>query len=289
MVISKIFGGLGNQMFQYAFGRHLALKNNQELKLDLSFFEYDGFRRYSLNHFSITENIAGPEDIELLKHKQNSRRHQLAIKLFNSKPYFIHEQGLNFNPQYFTTQSNVYIDGYWQSGQYFSGSSTRIREDFQFKTPASEANKTMLSAIGADNSVSLHIRRGDFSSDRALNNIHGTCPIAYYQKASALITGKIKDPVFYIFSDDLAWAEQHLKLDYKMRLVDINDDETAYEDLRLMANCKHHIIANSTFSWWGAWLNANTDKIVIAPAQWFIDPVLNEQAQSIIPKSWIKI
>lgn len=288
MVITKLLGGLGNQMFQYAFGRTLALKNNCSLKLNLSYFEKSDSRPFSLEYFSTVLDSATPGEIEQIIQKQPSKPNSLKRKVFKSRPYVIYEKTLEFDPQNLKSQRDVYVDGYWQSEKYFIRSSEQIREDFKIKTAPSAENTAMQGKIKSVNAVSLHVRRGDFL-DSSLNKIHGTCSIDYYERAADLISKQITNPVFFIFSDDLNWARENIKLQQDLVVVDINNDKTAYEDLRLMSACKHHIVANSSFSWWGAWLNPHPDKIIIAPQKWFNDPELNRQSRTIVPESWIRL
>lgn len=276
-------------MFQYAFGKNIAIKNGCELKFDLSFYNKSEPRSYSLDHFSITEKIASQREIESLKQKHFTSLNKIKRRLFSSKPYFVHQQGFEFNPDYLKTQPDVYLDGYWQSEKFFINSSEQIRKDFQVKTPPNAANRDLLAQFESRNAVSLHIRRGDFQTNPVFNKIHGTCSLDYYQQATRLIAEKVQHPIFYVFSDDLKWAKLNLKVSYEMNFVDINDDKSAFEDLRLISNCKHHILANSSFSWWGAWLNENSDKTIIAPKTWFADAELNRHAASIVPDRWIRI
>lgn len=289
MIITKLLGGLGNQMFQYAYGRNIALKNSCELKLDLSYYDGQEHRRYCLNHFAIAASIATQAEIDELKQKHFSKANRLKRKLFNTKPYYIHEKNLEFDPRNLKTQKDAYVDGYWQSEKYFTDSANQIRADFQINSTPNLANETALAFIGSCNSVSLHIRRGDFATDKVLNKLHGICSANYYQKAVELIAGKVSDPVFIVFSDEIEWAKKSLRLGYKTEFININDGLNAHEDLRLMSSCRHHILANSSFSWWGAWLNQRIDKIVISPKTWFADTVLNAFSSSIIPKDWIRI
>lgn len=289
MVITKLMGGLGNQLFQYAFGRSIALKNNCGLKFDLSYFESTSFRKYELHHFKIiAANPATVDEIEQLKQKHFSKLNTYKRKLLNTKSYFVHEKSLLFNPHYFALQKDAYVDGYWQSEKYFIDSSEQIRKEFQFKNPPSPANQELLSDINATNAISIHIRRTDYVDNGDLN-IHGVCSVDYYHQAIELMANKMPDAVFYFFSDDIAWVRQHLNIPYNNVFVDINDGDTAYEDLRLMLSCKHHIIANSSFSWWGAWLNPNPDKIVIAPKKWFANPEMDKDAKTIVPDEWIRL
>jgi hypothetical protein len=289
MIIVKIHGGLGNQLFQYAFGRNLAIKNKCELKLDLSFFDDQELRKYELDHFSITEKQATPVEIGTLKKKQFSKINTIRGKFMQPGRYFIEEKSLLFDPQYLKSTNNTYLSGYWQSEKYFSDAASQLKKEFVIKTLPSAANAEILDALKLSNAISIHIRRGDFQQDTHINKIHGTCSLSYYNDAANIIAGKVPDPVFYVFSDDIPWAMENLKINYNSRFVDINDESSGIGDLRLMYNCKHHIIANSTFSWWGAWLNPNPDKIIIAPKTWFSDPELNLQAKTIIPETWITI
>lgn len=288
MVIIKLFGGIGNQMFQYAFGRTLALKNNCTLKLNLSFFDKSDSRTFSLEHFSAVLDPATPAEIEQIIQKQSSKLNGLKRKVLKSKPYVIYEKTLEFDPQNLETQKNAYVDGYWQSEKYFIQVSDQIREDFKIRTAPSAENAAVLQKIKSVNAISLHVRRGDFL-DNDLNKIHGTCSIDYYEQAADLISKQVTNPVFFIFSDDINWVRENIKLQQDLVVVDINDDETAYEDLRLMSACRHHIVANSSFSWWGAWLNTHPGKMVVAPKNWFNDAELNRQSKTIVPESWIRL
>jgi hypothetical protein len=278
---------LGNQLFQYAFGRHLALKNNTGLKLELSFLENTTIRKYALKPFCINTKIATPGEFGNLKQHSFSKLNKFKKALFNSGAFYIREENVAFNPSYLHTGCNAAIDGYWQSEKYFIDSSEQIRKDLKIKIKPSVPNDVLLSEIQSGNSISLHIRRGDYQTKEGLN-IHGACDMEYYNKAVEFIASEISMPVFYIFSDDPAWVRQNLNLAYPLKVIDINNDDTNYEDLRLMANCKHNI-ANSTFSWWGAWLNENSNKIVITPKRWFADVELEKRSSSIIPEGWIRL
>lgn len=289
MVIVKLMGGLGNQMFQYAFGRHIALKNKRPLKLDLSFYEQEASRQYELGHFAIDVEIASQEEIDALKERHFSLASCLSRRFLAAKPQFVHQKGMAFDPGYSRTQRDVYLDGYWQSENFFRESAEQIKRDFQFKTEASSPNRQLLSEIAGVTAVSLHIRRGDLVENKSLNKIHGLCTLEYYSKAADLISRQTSQPVFFIFSDDMEWAKNHLKLNHEMRFVDINDQQSAHEDFRLMSCCKHNILANSSFSWWAAWLNQNYGQITIAPKKWFADAELDKQSSAIAPDTWIRI
>lgn len=271
MIITKLIGGLGNQMFQYGVGRRAALANNTELKLDITGYEkQEGItpRRYTLNIFSIQADIAYDEEINKLKGKNRG-----LLSLFYKK--------------ILKNNSNNYLEGYWQSEKYFKDIEKIIRKEFTFKHKPGVINQKMVDRIKNCNSVSIHIRRGDYIVDKKTNQVHGICDSDYYRRAIEYVTGKIKNPHFFIFSDDPAWAKQNFYPKFPCTYVSHNTGKKDYEDMRLMSLCKHNIIANSSFSWWGTWLNENKNKIVIAPKKWFCDKSID--TKDLIPKDWIKI
>ena len=155
------------------------------------------------------------------------------------------------------------------------------------KVPLGSRNKELLSLIRTVNSVSLHIRRGDYVSNPDTNSALGTCSLEYYRHCIEHIASNVENPHFFLFSDDINWVRDNLKIKYPTTVVDGNSADTNYADLHLMSNCKHNIIANSSFSWWGAWLNNNPDKIIIAPKIWFANSPLTPK--EIIPENWLKL
>jgi hypothetical protein len=182
--------------------------------------------------------------------------------------------------------SDTYLQGYWQSERYFSHFSRTIRTDFQFQEYNDPSFDELKSRIENENSIFLHIRRGDYLSNPSTLALHGICSLDYYLKAVSIISSNISQPVFYIFSDDLNWANDNLSINFPHHFVEGNSGLYSFRDLHLMTLCRHSIIANSTFSWWGAWLNANPDKIVIAPRRWFAN---RPQPTDLYPPSWILI
>jgi len=289
MVVVRIIGGLGNQMFQYALGRYLSVKNDTELKLDITGFESYKLHKYSLDAFSIEKKVAPKNELEgFKKYKAKSGRRWFLYNKFvaNNSMYF-QEKGFAFDPEALRLCGDAYIDGYWQSEKYFKGIESTIRAEFSFVLPQGEKDKEISELIRKCNSVSIHIRRADYVTDAATNNAHGTCPIEYYDKAIKIMVGKVTNPHFFIFSDDHEWVKQNIKINHPVVYIDHNNADTNYQDLRLMASCKHNIIANSSFSWWGAWLNENPNKIVIAPQKWFADTSKNDC--DLIPSTWIRI
>ncbi len=281
MITTRIIGGLGNQLFQYCAGRALALRHQQPLGLDVRAFET--YRHYDLGlgHFDIQADLTPPN---LPAIKTDGVLKYALSKLRPSKP--VHrEPSLAFDPQFMNLGPQTHLIGYWQSERYFRPFAAEIRKDLTLVTPPSPDNIAMAARIDGAVAVSLHIRRGDYVSNSKFNAAHGTCDIDYYQRAVQAIIDRLgMAPVVFAFSDDPDWVAAHLHLPCEVVLVRHNDIDHNYEDLALMARCDHHIIANSSFSWWGAWLNPDPDKIVIAPARWFADPKLSNP--DILPPEW---
>lgn len=265
MIIVQIIGGLGNQMFQYAFARSLSKRSNAELKLDLTGFEEYALRRYELNAFNISATPATEEEAGALKRK----------RVFNNT--CIKEKSLRYNPKYARPVDNKYFQGYWQSEEYFKDAKEIIRKDFTFTKPLSPNAKEYADKIQSSNAVSLHIRRGDY----IVNNLYETDLAQYYKEAISKIKKEVKSPEFFIFSDDKEYSAQVFEE------FNIVKGLESIEDMHLMSLCKHNIIANSSFSWWGAWLNPNPEKIVIAPKKWFTTKKLD--SSTLIPDVWLRL
>ena len=284
MIIIKLNGGLGNQLFQYSLGKKLSIKNKDVFKLDLSDFTVDNPRSYSLGYFNIIENFASDEDINKIK---KSGVWKLVDKL---KPYCkrsaIKYKGYDFDQNILKLSGDFYLDGYWQSEKYFQDIEKIIKEEITLKESLPSKYTELIDKIKNSDSVSVHIRRGDYLSGK-ISKIYAMCPIEYYYKAIEKITGHYPNPHFFIFSDDINWVKQNFNIPYPKIFVSGDNEIKNYEELILMSLCKHNIIANSSFSWWGAWLNKNADKIVISPDKWFNDKIGN--AKDLIPKNWIKL
>ena len=291
MIIVKLIGGLGNQMFQYAVGRHLAMKNKCMLKLDTSGFKDYKLRNYDLGHFNIQENIATSEDLSRVTFPSDKWICKIGKHLrtkYTDIPQiqYINEQTYNFTLEILTLGDNTYLDGYWQSEKYFSDITGVIRDEFIVKNKPDPINESYLGEIRDCESISVHVRRGDYVSNPTTARVHGFLGSKYYYDAINAILERVDNPHFFIFSDDPEWAEKNIKPDAPITCVKHNGAKN-YEDLRLMSTCKYHIIANSSFSWWGAWLSSNKDRFVIAPRRWFKSDSLN--ARDLIPESWHKI
>ena len=292
MVIVRLMGGLGNQMFQYAAGRAVAHRNRTPLKLDISAFEQDPLRSYRLHHFNIVESIATPDEVAHLTKRGSGiwKRISRRVERYLLPPYrrsVFAQRFDHFDPDILRLRGNVYLAGYWQSEKYFKDIEHIIRQDFTFRHTADPENQRLARIIANTNSVSLHIRRGDYVSNPRFFRKFGVCSLEYYQSAVAKMAEKVNDPHLFAFSDDIGWTRDNLRLQYPLTFVAHNDADKDYEDLRLMSQCKHHIAANSSFSWWGAWLCTHPQKTVITPLWWFNDP--GRDTRDLVPEGWSRI
>jgi hypothetical protein len=286
MVIVKIIGGLGNQMFQYAYAKALQQKG-YDVKIDISAFEtYKLHGGYGLDKYSIDIKVANQHEIDSFGAVGLISKIKNKLRIKNLK--VIRESNLLFNEKYLNIDDNKYIDGYFQTEKYFSNSRDIILKQFVLKEEISEYSKDVKKQIAnAKVSVSLHIRRGDYLN--SVNaNIHGVCDLDYYKKAVSVLNTKLDEANYFIFSDDIAWVKEHLKLDNGF-YIDSKEKRIPHEDIYLMSLCDHNIIANSSFSWWGAWLNQNNEKLVIAPNRWFADEKMEINAKNIVSENWEKI
>ncbi len=274
-------------MFQYAMGLAIARLRSTELKLDISYFDNYEWHSYGLHNFKINAPLATKREVENLKIKHPFSLSRIFNDYWVGLPVSIKEKDLSYSPEYFLTYKDCYLDGYWQSQNYFSHIRDIILDEFTVKHHPLGDNQGILDTIkSTPNTVSVHLRRGNFVSVDHVNKIHGVLSVDYYARAMDTISSQLGDPLFVVFSDEIGWAKENLPKKYRMLFVDGNDAEHDYEDMRLMSACQHHIIANSTFSWWAAWLNKSTEKKIIAPQRWFADPEWNRQIEGIIPGGW---
>jgi hypothetical protein len=302
MIIVRLIGGLGNQMFQYATARRLAEKHSTIVKLDVSEFETYKLHKYSLHCFHITENLATRNEVKhmlgsaslFLMADDNNKIKSLVRKGFKKLSLdklwsnrILVERSLEFNPEILNAPNNILLDGYWQSEKYFLDIKDILHREFYVKYRQSDENQRLTDSIESSNSVSLHVRRGDYVKDLKANQVHGTCTEEYYLKSIDYVSSHVTNPHFFIFSDEPDWARKNLIINHSSTIVDCNDASRNYEDLRLMSMCRHNITANSSFSWWGAWLNSNPNKIVCAPKKWFSTP--SYSYKDLVPTSWIRV
>ena len=267
MILVKILGGLGNQMFQYAYAKALEMKGF-DVRLDLS-----GFKKYHLHG-----------GYQLDKYQINIQNAKTSVILFSkiNRLRMIKEKNLMFDLKLLSLKGNEYVKGYFQTEKYFSEIREVLLQEFTINRSIATSTENYTKQItNAKVSCSIHIRRGDYVSNKKSNNIHGTCSLEYYKKAITLIEDKYKNVTFFIFSDDISWTKENLIL---KNAVYINHKCLPHEDIYLMSLCCHNITANSSFSWWGAWLNNNTHKTIIAPKKWFID-----KKSEITCENWIKL
>ncbi|MDC0255705.1 alpha-1,2-fucosyltransferase [Bacteriovoracales bacterium] len=274
MIIVRLYGGLGNQLFQYSFGYSLAKKLNQDFLIDIGEFEVlskNTKRRYGLKNYKISSKTLSSQNIKNYKIAKISPLYKVLRKSLNYLPLgtlgYFREKASEYQPNIQGNRSSGYFDGYWQSFKYFNDFRKDLTKEFVPKE-FNQQNNQLKNEILKTNSVSLHIRRGDFVSDKETNKFHGLCSLDYYYRAIKDLESQDNNLFFYVFSDEPKWAKKSLKIDFPTQIVDINGERNPENDLHLMSHCKHHIIANSTFSWWGAWLAERKGKRVYAPKFW---------------------
>jgi hypothetical protein len=285
MKIVRFIGGLGNQMFQYAFYKALQ-KKGYPVKADLTAFKdyrrHNGFELEAI--FPIKLKRASPFLVRLFDDSFREWKYRKLRKIFNLMHAYKEEQNwFSYDEAYLEdTKSNLY-SGYWQNENYFSEVSNELKADFQFKHPLTGQNFVALNQIHESDSVGIHVRRGDYLVDPLLG---GLCDQDYYQKAIDLLMLKVNSPRYFIFSDDIEWCKRALQIP-DPTFISGNKGNQSYIDMQLMSNCKHHIIANSSFSWWAAWLGSHANQVVIAPKIWTKDS--SHHHGDMIPKKWIKL
>ena len=280
MVITQLFGGLGNQMFQYAIAKSLSIYKNVPVKIDhinLALIRQE----YALDIFDA--------DFTLLK---NGELHQLQILIEKNKLLLVQE-AKNKEFQYDTTifdlpYNSIYLAGYWQNEKYFSNIVDTIKKDFSFKKNTNKNHQLLLEEIESCNSVAVHIRRGDYAQNATINKIFGLCSLEYYRKTAEFIAAKVPKAKFFVFVFDqnFEWIKNYFYFPYQFTIVDINESKNYKYDLQLMSACKHQIIANSTFGWWAAWLNPNRQKIICAPQKWMQTD--DKNTSDLIPENWYR-
>lgn len=288
MIIVRLLGGIGNQMFRYSLGRTLSVLNDSELKLDVTPFENDNIRTYELGQFNIRENFATNAEIEEIAGKIGLLKRCFMRLNINSNNKYIRERSFAFDSKILDLRGDLYLDGYWQTEKYFNNIAPLIRKEFSLKRSLDNRNREIVDEMKTSNSVSMHVRRGDYiTKKRTVFLSGGVCTLDYYYNAVKLIESLVKKPVFYIFSDDIQWTMQNIMLEHPTFYIDWNLGKNSYKDIVLMSLCKHNIIANSTFSWWGAWLNEHEGKIVISPSRWFNYKL--KDYKDVIPRDWKRI
>lgn len=297
MIIVKLVGGLGNQLFQYAFARSVSSRLKTDFRLDNNPFKtYYKFHKYSLGHFNIKEQFVKDSDFfGFVWFVKQNKIFGTFYKYFRPKSmlssFYYPEQSYLFDSSVFR-RNGTYFDGGWVTEKYFKDIETELREELTLKTALSDYSQEISEEIKNSHAIALHVRRADYVTGNTYKDvplIHGTCSMEYYKSAIEYVTKREPSPHFFIFSDDYEWSVDNFKfLNYPVTCVK-NSAEKNYEDLMLMSQCKHNIIANSTFSWWGAWLNNHKNKMVIAPKKWFNAHKPGTNTDDIIPDTWIKL
>ena len=289
----QMMGGLGNQMFQYALGRRLSIELNTNLKLDLSWFLNQSKRNFELHNYKTSYQLATSDDIDYIYRFSSNK---ILLKLFmmfqriiptHKRKIFYETETELMNKFKLQINKNCYLIGYWQSEKYFTSIKEIIQNDFQLNIQPDNYHNNLANQIKNCNSVSVHFRRGDYLEDEKINSIHGILNNSYYYSSIEFISTLISEPHLFFFSDDIEWVKKNINCTHTCTFINNDCLDKDSKELWLMSQCKHNIIANSSFSWWGAWLNKNRDKVVIAPKKWFINPKMN--TDNIVPESWVRL
>jgi hypothetical protein len=284
MIIARLQGGLGNQLFQYAAAKALAVQHNVPLKLDATTaLPADNLRQLALHQVNATVDIASAKEISQFVWLPSLYRHSKWISKLGRHIY--REKDFSFDPGFFQLVPPVFLDGYWQSEKYFQPVEALIRQEFMVKKTLLTKVEQKAREIHSRPSVSVHIRRGDFQNKKAAA-YHGVLPIEYYAQAMDLLYTRFPNAFFYLFTDDVNWVSSNFNRFVPCELVSAFTT-SPIEDFYLMQQCNHHIIANSSFSWWAAWLNTNKEKVVITPKKWFAQPGIN--TKDLIPENWMQL
>ena len=300
LVISNIKGGFGNQLHQFGTGLAQAIKLNAEFKVDLSFFEEDKYKKwYKLDKINVNIDIATPEEIEILKSKPDASILYRGLKKlgfhhqYAKKTDIVDIYGFEPDNRILNLKESAYLSGWCAKEIYVRPIRSILMEQFRPKEKLSQSAENYLQSITSTNSVSIHIRRGDYLE---LEHFFRIIPLDYYKDAVEEIYKRVQDPVFYIFSNDLNWVKDNLDFVHNPVFVDVSavENYTGFADIEefeIMKNCKHNVIGNSSFSWWAAYLNNNESKIVITPKKWFNDSFYQKSLEKypIFPDSWLTL
>lgn len=290
MKIVRFKGGLGNQLFQYHF--YLAIQKKypkEEVKADLSFYlKNDPSRPFMLQPLLGDKqlDIATRKDVEALADERKAPFAILRRKLWGGKKSHYIEKGIFFDKTVFAIRQSVLYDGYWQSYKYFENEIETISTKPLYDLLSPNA-KAIAEQIKQNNSVGIHVRRGDYYSNKGAKKLLGDiCTLKYFKKAAHICQQRLGDCIFYVFSDDPQWVSNNFNINYPYIILPL---QSAYDDFFLLSSCTHTIISNSTFSWWAAYLNSNKNSITISPSKWFNDNTIPYEIQDIVPSNWLKI
>lgn len=307
MIIVRVLGGLGNQLFQYALGRQLTYDTDESLALDTFWYpkERENFSdlTFKLDTFDTSFSVVDDRDVhevvpggrtgtDLARRLcrycptmlQNVANYYLEIQKNYPSPLMPSvcdtgvPHGYHFEPSILDITDNAYLDGFWQTEKYFTGIESVIRNDLSISEPLTGPSRKLVKHLSETNSVGLHVRRGDYVE------IGEALPPSYFESAVSAIASNVDDPRFFVFSNDIEWAKNNLSIPHSVVYVTNNYSDTDYEDLQLMSQCDHNIISNSTFSWWGAWLGEQPEQTTIAPSLWLMDQPTRDL--DIVPDRW---
>jgi hypothetical protein len=289
--IVRLRGGLGNQLFQYAFGRAAALKYGSTLLLDTSLLSSKDPtitpREYALAPFRIAAGLLD----ESRARKFGVRTSRVGLWLARRGMAgggckYVLERRLGYDAAALDgVKSNAIFEGYWQSEKYFLQCAAQLRDELSITE--SPALRLACADVAGEVSVSVHVRRGDYMTNAAASEMHGVCPLSYYEACFDYIETTVRKPRYYLFTDDTEWAEKSQGFfSREMTLVSQRARLLPHEELVLMSRCRHHILANSSFSWWGAWLDERPDTVVVAPNRWFKSDI---EATDLLPSRWRRL
>jgi hypothetical protein len=272
-------------LFQYAAGKALSTRLNKPFKLEtITSLQQDKQRHIALQDLEIKFELASRDEIKQYVNFPALYRHKPSLfSRFGRNIYM--EPHFQFDKQFFELKDPVFLDGFWQSPKYFTSIDSIIRQDFIIREELIRNVIEKGKLLEQQPSVAVHIRRGDFLNTKAVS-YHGVLSAFYYEKAFGIIREQVPSFRLYFFSDDIGWVKQNLAVHKDAEFISSNQ-HSAIEDFYLMTKCRHNIIANSSFSWWPAWLNANPEKIVIAPKKWFVDTTID--THDLIPDNWIRV
>ena len=287
MITFQAQGGLGNQLFQYAAARRLAIQHGCQLVVDHHWFDHprprETPRPLELNRYPVAMRLATP--YELLRWTPLRSRWGRYLKPLMPMD-LRREHGHGVNREVLSAPANSYLSGFWQSEAYFVDIREQLLQELTPIEHPGPKDLAVMDRMQLGESVCVHVRRGDYVSLASATAYHGLCSLDYYLKAIEYVAERVPSPTLFVFSDDPEWTKAHLKSPFPTHYVDHNPSEKAFQDLRLMSLCRHHIIANSSFSWWGAWLSAHLDGLVIAPERWY---AVDRPTPDLIPARWTRL
>ena len=293
MIITNLIGGLGNQLFQYAAGLAAARRAGTEVRVAVDMFkDYCLHQGYELTRvFALEPLIASEMEMRECLGICRGKMTRRVMGRFMAGTWLGGRVVLQPTVSYWSgfqdIGPNAYLQGYWQSEKFFDNVVSELRASLSFLKQPDGINSEFATRILSCNSVGVHVRRGDYLSNTKNKDLYAECTPNYYLNAIDMVLRLNSDAHFFVFSDDPAWARQLLAHRAKfVTVVDHNRGADSYNDLRLMSLCRHNIIANSTFSWWAAWLQERPYKLVIAPKLWLREPGLDID---IVPKRWIRL